>query len=130
MPKLTISLGLFDEMLGFCMLLYICEEKARSYQICTKDLVTIAGYSLGEDTFSVTKGVVSCIEVTSYAHGSSDLLGIQIDASINLEKENLCVYGLLNKTWKVNLSIEEVPPELSELALDINHVRDGMQKKD
>ncbi|PQP97156.1 protease Do-like 2 chloroplastic [Prunus yedoensis var. nudiflora] len=38
---------------------------------------------LGGDTISVTKGVVSRIEVTSYAHGSSDLLGIQIDAAIN-----------------------------------------------
>ncbi|KAG6534243.1 hypothetical protein ZIOFF_008129 [Zingiber officinale] len=37
-------------------------------------------YPLGGDTISVTKGVVSRIE---YAHGSSDLLGIQIDAAIN-----------------------------------------------
>ena len=32
---------------------------------------------------SVTSGVVSRIEVTSYAHGSAELLGIQIDAAIN-----------------------------------------------
>ncbi|KAG6500285.1 hypothetical protein ZIOFF_040128 [Zingiber officinale] len=37
-------------------------------------------YPLGGDTISVTKGMVSRIE---YAHGSSDLLGIQIDAAIN-----------------------------------------------
>ncbi|KAI4340237.1 hypothetical protein MLD38_025096 [Melastoma candidum] len=49
----------------------------------TKDAVTVVGYPLGGDTISVTKGVVSRIEVTSYAHGSSDLLGIQIDAAIN-----------------------------------------------
>ncbi|GKV12044.1 hypothetical protein SLEP1_g23248 [Rubroshorea leprosula] len=48
-----------------------------------KDAVTVVGYPLGGDTISVTKGVVSRIEVTSYAHGSSDLLGIQIDAAIN-----------------------------------------------
>ncbi|CAJ1969127.1 unnamed protein product [Sphenostylis stenocarpa] len=48
-----------------------------------KDSVTVVGYPLGGDTISVTKGVVSRIEVTSYAHGSSDLLGIQIDAAIN-----------------------------------------------
>lgn len=32
---------------------------------------------------SVTSGVVSRIEVTSYVHGASELLGIQIDAAIN-----------------------------------------------
>ncbi|KAA0057539.1 protease Do-like 2 [Cucumis melo var. makuwa] len=48
-----------------------------------QDAVTVVGYPLGGDTISVTRGVVSRIEVTSYAHGSSDLLGIQIDAAIN-----------------------------------------------
>ncbi|KAG6521323.1 hypothetical protein ZIOFF_018438 [Zingiber officinale] len=46
----------------------------------TQDSVTVVGYPLGGDTIYVTKGVVSRIE---YAHGSSDLLGIQIDAAIN-----------------------------------------------
>eukprot|EP00951_Prasinocladus_malaysianus_P049290 scaffold668089_cov69-Prasinocladus_malaysianus.AAC.1 len=32
---------------------------------------------------SVTQGVVSRIEVTAYAHGAAELLGIQIDAAIN-----------------------------------------------
>ncbi|XP_068660029.1 protease Do-like 2, chloroplastic [Aristolochia californica] len=50
---------------------------------CLQDSVTVVGYPFGGDTISVTKGVVSRIEVTSYAHGSSDLLGIQIDAAIN-----------------------------------------------
>ncbi|MQL73805.1 hypothetical protein Taro_006129 [Colocasia esculenta] len=48
-----------------------------------QDSVTVVGYPLGGDTISVTKGVVSRIEVTSYAHGASDLLGIQIDAAVN-----------------------------------------------
>ncbi|XP_020538534.1 protease Do-like 2, chloroplastic isoform X2 [Jatropha curcas] len=48
-----------------------------------QDAVTVVGYPLGGDTISVTQGVVSRIEVTSYAHGPSDLLGIQIDAAIN-----------------------------------------------
>ncbi|XP_042517482.1 protease Do-like 2, chloroplastic isoform X2 [Macadamia integrifolia] len=48
-----------------------------------QDAVTVVGYPFGGDTISVTKGVVSRIEVTSYALGSSDLLGIQIDAAIN-----------------------------------------------
>ncbi|KAH7516220.1 hypothetical protein FEM48_Zijuj10G0112200 [Ziziphus jujuba var. spinosa] len=115
-----------------------------------KDLVTVVGYPLRGDTISVT----------SYAHGSSDLLGIEIDATINpgsfvpeiynftpffidtspiygvllflvlIEKENLYLYGLPNETWKVNLPIEEVPSELPEPALGINHGRDGMQKMD
>lgn len=32
---------------------------------------------------SVTSGVVSRIEVTAYAHGATELLGVQIDAAIN-----------------------------------------------
>nr|GMD47323.1 PHD finger protein ALFIN-LIKE 7-like isoform X2 [Ipomoea batatas] len=47
-----------------------------------------------------------------------------------LEKENLCLYGLPNETWEVNLPVEEVPPELPEPALGINFARDGMQDKD
>lgn len=47
-----------------------------------------------------------------------------------IEKENLCLYGLPNETWEVNLPVEEVPPELPEPALGINFARDGMQEKD
>ncbi|CAN1301098.1 PHD finger protein ALFIN-LIKE 1 [Linum perenne] len=46
------------------------------------------------------------------------------------EKENLCLYGLPNETWEVNLPVEEVPPELPEPALGINFARDGMQEMD
>ncbi|KAL2327722.1 hypothetical protein Fmac_021149 [Flemingia macrophylla] len=47
------------------------------------------------------------------------------------EKENLCLYGFPNETWKVNnLLVEEVPLELPESALGINFARDGMQEKD
>ncbi|XP_019095329.1 PREDICTED: PHD finger protein ALFIN-LIKE 7 isoform X1 [Camelina sativa] len=46
------------------------------------------------------------------------------------EKENLCLYGLPNETWEVNLPVEEVPPELPEPALGINFARDGMLEKD
>ncbi|KAJ0096314.1 hypothetical protein Patl1_27536 [Pistacia atlantica] len=46
------------------------------------------------------------------------------------EKENLCLYGLPNETWKVYLPVEEVPSELPEPALGINFARDGMQEKD
>ncbi|KAE9600415.1 hypothetical protein Lal_00045806 [Lupinus albus] len=46
------------------------------------------------------------------------------------EKENLCLYGLPNEQWEVNLPVEEVPPELPEPVLGINFARDGMQEKD
>lgn len=46
------------------------------------------------------------------------------------EKENLCLYGLPNETWEVNLPAEEVPPELPEPVLGINFARDGMDEKD
>jgi hypothetical protein len=46
------------------------------------------------------------------------------------ERENLCLYGLLNETWEVTLPAEEVPPEHPEPALGINFARDGMVEKD
>ncbi|XP_010527862.1 PREDICTED: PHD finger protein ALFIN-LIKE 7-like [Tarenaya hassleriana] len=42
------------------------------------------------------------------------------------EKENLCLYGFPNGTWKLSLPAEEVPPELPEPSLGINFARDGM----
>ncbi|KAH1073505.1 hypothetical protein J1N35_025833 [Gossypium stocksii] len=46
------------------------------------------------------------------------------------DKENLCLYGHLNKAWEVALPTEEAPPELRESALGINFARDGMNRKD
>ncbi|KAF3546990.1 hypothetical protein DY000_02007811 [Brassica cretica] len=46
------------------------------------------------------------------------------------EKENLCLYGLPNEQWEVNLPAEEVPPELPEPALGINFARDGLSEKE
>eukprot|EP00899_Mesostigma_viride_P028424 jgi/Mesvir1/8767/Mv02684-RA.2 len=48
-----------------------------------QDSVMVVGYPIGGDTMSVTSGVVSRIEVTSYVHGATELLGLQIDAAIN-----------------------------------------------
>ncbi|EFJ30037.1 hypothetical protein SELMODRAFT_90340 [Selaginella moellendorffii] len=48
-----------------------------------QDPITVVGYPIGGDTISVTSGVVSRIEITSYVHGASELLGVQIDAAIN-----------------------------------------------
>ena len=47
-----------------------------------QDQVTVVGFPIGGDTMSVSSGVVSRIEVTSYVHGASELLGIQIDAAV------------------------------------------------
>jgi hypothetical protein len=38
---------------------------------------------VGGDTISVTKGVVSRVEPTQYAHGAAQLIAIQIDAAID-----------------------------------------------
>eukprot|EP00891_Asterochloris_glomerata_P000409 jgi/Astpho2/409/fgenesh1_pm.00011_%23_7_t len=48
-----------------------------------QDAVAVVGYPVGGDTLSVSTGVISRIEVTSYAHGSTELLAVQIDAAIN-----------------------------------------------
>ncbi|XP_077237809.1 protease Do-like 9 [Tasmannia lanceolata] len=48
-----------------------------------QDAVTVVGYPIGGETISVTSGVVSRMEILSYVHGSTELLGLQIDAAIN-----------------------------------------------
>ncbi|KAL3693549.1 hypothetical protein R1sor_007200 [Riccia sorocarpa] len=48
-----------------------------------QDPVTVVGYPIGGETISVTSGVVSRVEITSYAHGATELLAVQIDAAIN-----------------------------------------------
>lgn len=46
-----------------------------------QDAVTVVGYPIGGDTISVTSGVVSRIEILSYVHGSTELLGLQMQQS-------------------------------------------------
>lgn len=48
-----------------------------------EDDVLCVGFPVGGDTMSVTSGVISRIEVTTYTQCSAELLGIQIDAAIN-----------------------------------------------
>ncbi|KAK9830697.1 hypothetical protein WJX74_002951 [Apatococcus lobatus] len=48
-----------------------------------QEAVSVIGYPIGGETLSVTSGVVSRIEVTSYVHGTAELLGIQTDSAIN-----------------------------------------------
>merc|ERR1719335_627667 len=45
--------------------------------------VLCVGFPVGGDTISVTSGVVSRVEVQTYAQTCAELLGIQIDAAIN-----------------------------------------------
>ncbi|CAJ1424193.1 unnamed protein product [Effrenium voratum] len=48
-----------------------------------QDEVSVVGYPLGGDGVSVTEGVVSRIEIQTYAHSGVDLLAVQIDAAVN-----------------------------------------------
>lgn len=72
---------------------------------------------------SVTSGVVSRIEVTSYVHGAAELLGIQIDAAINsgnsggpaFNNKGECV-GIAFQSLKVGCSPSRLPqPDLLPL---------------
>jgi hypothetical protein len=47
-----------------------------------------------------------------------------------LEYETLCLYGLPNETWKVNVRPAKVPQQLPEPAEGINIPRDSMPKED
>lgn len=49
-----------------------------------QDAVTVVGYPIGGDTISVTSGVVSRIEILSYVHGSTELVGLQVFISFLL----------------------------------------------
>ncbi|VVB01597.1 unnamed protein product [Arabis nemorensis] len=45
--------------------------------------VYVVGYPKGGDNISITKGVVSRVELTEYSHSQAKLMTIQIDAAIN-----------------------------------------------
>ena len=48
-----------------------------------QDEIEVYGYPEGGESLSITTGVVSRIEIGSYAHSLADLLLVQIDAAIN-----------------------------------------------
>lgn len=58
-----------------------------------QDAVTVVGYPIGGDTISVTSGVVSRMEILSYVHGSTELLGLQVSNSIAHTLASKC-YGM------------------------------------
>eukprot|EP00112_Aurelia_sp_Birch-Aquarium-sp1_P012613 Seg2652.1 transcript_id=Seg2652.1/GoldUCD/mRNA.D3Y31 product="Protease Do-like 10 mitochondrial" protein_id=Seg2652.1/GoldUCD/D3Y31 len=45
--------------------------------------VVVVGFPTGGDNISVTRGVVSRVDIRRYSHSGQDLLAIQIDAAIN-----------------------------------------------
>lgn len=47
------------------------------------EVITMDRYPLGGDSLSITRGIVSRVVLTRYAHASNKLLGVQIDAAIN-----------------------------------------------
>lgn len=48
-----------------------------------QDNVMVYGYPKGGNKLSITKGVVSRIEITNYSHSGRGLLSVQVDAAIN-----------------------------------------------
>lgn len=48
-----------------------------------QDNVMVYGYPKGGNKLSITKGVVSRIEITNYSHSGRSLLSVQVDAAIN-----------------------------------------------
>jgi len=45
--------------------------------------INVAGFPTGGDNLSITRGVVSRVELTQYVHGAAHLLAVQLDAAIN-----------------------------------------------
>ena len=81
-----------------------------------QDAVTVAGYPIGGDTVSVTSGVVSRIEVLSYVHGATELLGVQIDAAINSGNYGSPYFH----DAKASTIVQEFSPFVSELSIRLS----------
>ena len=48
-----------------------------------RDRVSVVGFPIGGEDFSITEGVVSRIEVQEYSHSQRHLLAVTVDAAIN-----------------------------------------------
>ncbi len=48
-----------------------------------QEAVSVLGFPSGGDSLSITRGVVSRVELTQYVHGAAHLLAVQLDAAIN-----------------------------------------------
>jgi S1-C subfamily serine protease len=73
-----------------------------------REEVTTLGYPIGGDSFCVTKGVVSRMDLTPYSHGAYRLLALQIDAAINpgnsggpvVRSDDSCCLGIAFQSLK------------------------------
>ena len=70
-----------------------------------QESVSVCGFPLGGDTLSVTSGVVSRCETTSYVHSGtgSELLAVQIDAAVNSGKSFFFVFFFKSREKKNSL---------------------------
>ena len=75
-----------NQLRNACVESIDCESAFTGYKLSIKRSADLTQgfktcrFPIGGDTMSVTSGVVSRIEVTSYSHGATALLGMQIDA--------------------------------------------------
>ena len=80
-------LGLLHGTMWRTSLLPYSIQRHEQHRLCViSHVLTCASacrFPIGGESISVTSGVVSRIEVTSYVHGAAELLGVQIDAAIN-----------------------------------------------
>lgn len=87
-----------------------------------KDKVEVVGFPTGGDQVSITNGVVSRIEVTSYSYSWRSLLGVTIDAAINpgnsggpvFNQEGEVVGIAFQKNMKSENSGQMIPPLIIE----------------
>ena len=71
-----------------------------------QDAVTVVGYPIGGDTISVTSGVVSRMEILSYVHGATELLGLQVCFSNYYSPSSIS--QILPVGYDLNLKIDKL----------------------
>lgn len=59
-----------------------------------QDVITVAGYPIEGDTISLSYGVLSCMEIPSYVHGATEILGLQTDVAINSQNFGFPIIGV------------------------------------
>jgi len=91
--------------------------------------VVVMGYPTGGDNISVTRGVVSRVDIQRYSHSGTQLLAIQIDAAINSGNsggpalKDGCVVGVAFETLNKAENIGYIIP-----IPVINHFLEDIQK--
>ena len=78
-------------------------------------------FPIGGESISVTSGVVSRIEVTSYVHGAAELLGVQIDAAINSGNSGGPAFNNRGQCVGIAFQSLKAGPAPSFLELTISH---------